>query len=83
MDKVVGFMAAALQAGAPMPGGLTMGALYGEQKFARPEMVHKWCYSLDHIQQVVRAAGFEQIRIAEARYHFPIRDMRVEAVKPC
>jgi predicted SAM-dependent methyltransferase len=59
---------------------MTFHGLYGDPSYKDPAMVHKWCYSYDEIKFVVSKAGFK-VRFAVPQFHFPARDMRVEARK--
>jgi SAM-dependent methyltransferase len=83
MDKVIGYMHSMIKCRQPFSPGMTWFALWGDPKYEDPLMVHKWGYTRDMLTKLVTDAGFANAEIMEPRYHFPIRDMRLEAVKPC
>lgn len=56
--------------------------IWGDPKYKRPEMGHKWGYSMIDLKGLLEKAGFVDVEIMDARYHFPQRDMRAEATKP-
>ena len=45
------------------------------------EDLHKWCWRMVDIRQILLDAGFGRVDILEPQFHFKRRDMRVEAVK--
>lgn len=59
----------------------TLFALYGDPQYGDPAMVHKWCYSREHLSDWVKAAGFKDVAVEQAQFHKPERDMRVVGVK--
>lgn len=82
MDSVFGHIMARLRKGmAPVP-GMAWLPLWGDPKYKRPEMVHKWGYFRVDMTKLLTDAGFSNIQHEQARYHFAIRDMRVTAIKP-
>lgn len=83
MNKVFGVIAHAVQKGNKIPQGFVWAALYGKQDFKRPEMCHKYAYSIETLSALVAQAGFTDVFSCEPRYHFKERDMRIEATKPC
>ena len=43
---------------------------------------HKWEYTPALAEKMVRDAGFAQVAISDGNSHsFPLRDMRIEAIK--
>ena len=63
---------------------LGLRGIFGEPK---PGMnnydFHRWGYSATNMQQVLSEAGFRHMRFSEGlRHGFPLRDTRVEALKP-
>ena len=56
--------------------------MWGDPAFKDPAMMHKWGYFPIDVENLLKDAGFVDITHEEARYHFPIRDMRVTARKP-
>jgi ubiquinone/menaquinone biosynthesis C-methylase UbiE len=82
MDKVFGYIVHRLNKGAAPSPMMSWLPLWGDPKYKDPAMSHKWGYFNEDMRRLLTAAGFEQLSNPEARYHFPIRDMRWEAVKP-
>jgi SAM-dependent methyltransferase len=61
---------------------LTMLGLYGNVlDDPSPYMLHKWCWTGPSLCLALEKAGFVDATVKEPQYHFPARDMRVEAVK--
>lgn len=57
---------------------MTMFALYGDPGTHKSEAdLHKWCWSKEAIKAALENAGFSNVRIEQAQYHVPSRDMRV------
>ena len=65
-----------------IPPNMTFWALYGDPRHKSPEMMHRWCYSDRQLAKIMARAGLVGIRPEPARFHHPIRDMRVVGVKP-
>jgi predicted SAM-dependent methyltransferase len=55
--------------------------LYGDQSNKDPNMVHKWCYTKSMLFKVLEKTGFRNMEEHEAKFHVPIRDIRVVAYK--
>lgn len=64
------------------PPNLTFWALYGDPRHKSPEMMHRWCYSALQLQKLMTAAGLVEVHQEPARFHHPVRDMRVVGFKP-
>lgn len=60
---------------------MTHYALFGDPNYQRPEMEHKWCYSMDELKRVLSEVGFNNIEFKTPAFHFEQRDMRVECTK--
>jgi predicted SAM-dependent methyltransferase len=60
---------------------LTLFGLFGDPRDPRPDMLHKWCYSMGEAVEMLTAAGFSDVRVQEPVFHIAKRDMRLEAVK--
>src|SRR5574343_287611 len=58
----------------------TLFALYGDPQYCDPAMVHKWCYSKEHLSALMRHE-FKEVTVEAAQFHKPERDMRVVGVK--
>ena len=80
MDKVIKAFTNPKYKGNP-PVNMTWWPLYGDPGYETPEMVHKWCYGINQLQALIKTVGFEDVQHKEAKYHIPIRDMRMEAIK--
>lgn len=81
MDKLLGYIAETARHGKPLSGRLIWGALWGDNKYRDPSMVHKYGYMQEQVIRLFRQAGFRDIQSAMPRYHFAHRDMRIEGVK--
>lgn len=60
----------------------TYWALYGDPRHQRPEMCHRWCYSVTALTKLMIQAGLVELRPEPPQFHFPVRDMRVVGIKP-
>ena len=58
----------------------TMFALYGDPQYGDPDMMHKWCYSKEHLSALM-AREFADVKVEPAQYHKPERDMRIVGTK--
>ncbi len=58
----------------------TLFALYGDPGYCDPHMTHKWCYSKEHLSDLMERE-FKDVRVEPAKYHFPERDMRIVGTK--
>jgi predicted SAM-dependent methyltransferase len=83
MDKVINYLHECVQQNIPISPSFSWFVFWGDPKHHDPLMVHKWGYTQQMIETELAAAGFVDIVFTEPRYHFPMRDMRVEAMKPC
>ena len=59
----------------------TMWGLYGSPAYKRSEMVHKWCWSVSEMTEMLTKLGFKDIKMRHAQTHKPERDFRAEAIK--
>lgn len=82
MNKVFGYICTTISKGEPLSPTFSWLPIWGDPRYGRPEMCHRWGYFKADMDVVLKGAGFENISHEEARYHFPIRDMRVTARKP-
>lgn len=64
------------------PPDMTYWALYGDPRHEAPEMMHRWCYGVMQMQKLMLRAGLVDVHQEPARFHHPIRDMRVCGYKP-
>jgi SAM-dependent methyltransferase len=60
----------------------TMWRLYGDPKYKDPNMVHKWCFSVQELIALLESVGLKDVSYSDAEYHHPKCDMRVSGVKP-
>ena len=58
----------------------TLFALYGDPQYGDPAMVHKWCYSKEHLSALMERL-FKTVTVEAAQFHKPERDMRLVGVK--
>lgn len=82
MDKVIGHIVRRMNKGLPPDPVFSWLPIWGDPKYKRPEMGHKWGYSLSDLKGLLEKTGFKDVSLGDARYHFPQRDMRAEATKP-
>jgi len=61
---------------------LTVLGIFGDPRDQKPGMLHAWAYTKAEISSVLEQCGFAEVKIMEAAFHVPARDMRIEAVKP-
>ncbi len=55
--------------------------IFGDPRYRRPEMLHKWCWSQDELKEELQNAGFSRVEFEEPKFHVPLRDMRATAYK--
>jgi len=65
-----------------IPPSMTYWALYGDPRHEEPGMMHRWCYSRQQMENLMAGAGLVGISHEPARFHHPVRDMRVVGFKP-
>lgn len=82
MDKVINHIFRAFSAGVSPSPVMSWLPIWGDPKYQRPEMLHRWGYFKGDMVKLLTDAGFEQVTDEEPRYHFKDRDMRFTAVKP-
>lgn len=58
----------------------TLFALYGDPMYGDPRMVHKWCYSKEHLSGLM-SNFLKDVRVEQAKFHKPERDMRIVGTK--
>lgn len=83
LDKVLQYVREAMEKGEPMLGSFSWFVFWGDPKYQSVPMCHKWGYTIASLEQALKTAGFERIVFERPRYHFPARDMRAIAYKPC
>ena len=83
LDKVLQYIREAVEKREPMVGSFSWYVFWGDPRYKSEPMCHKWGYTIGALQQALEGAGFERVTFERPRYHFPARDMRATAYKPC
>ena len=60
---------------------MTLWGLYGDPSYQSVIMTHNWAYTFNMLRSVVEEAGFTGAVQKPPRWHYPQRDMRLEASK--
>lgn len=81
MNKVFQYIAAYVQYGEEVFAGMFWNSLWGDQKYKDPLMCHKYGWTVEGLSKQLLAAGFSCVTSTPPRYHFAVRDMRLEAIK--
>ena len=81
MDKIFYYIHRAMTQRQPMEEFMSWFPIWGDPKYQDPKMCHKWGYTKNMLQELLDSVGFEAITLQPPRYHFPMRDMRAEAIK--
>jgi SAM-dependent methyltransferase len=80
-DKIFDYIAECRVQNQPMEMFMTWLPLFGDPKHMDEAMCHKWGYTASMAVNLLDAAGMREIKVLPAKYHFPFRDMRIEAIK--
>lgn len=80
LDKIVFIFKTAQELGKEVPDRLTLWGLYGDPGYQRPEMCHRWCYSVAELSEIMGSVGLD-VEAKEPETHVRIRDMRLEGTK--
>ncbi len=80
MDKIVKLISDAYRIDGTVP-RLLWDALWGEQKDKLVPMCHKYGYTEKMMMNLMGDAGFNDVISTRPRYHFEVRDMRIEGIK--
>lgn len=83
MDKVITHLYQCVKEQKRISPTMSWFVFWGDPKYRHEAMSHKWGYTVAMLHEALSEAGFVDIEFSEPRYHFPFRDMRVEAIKPC
>lgn len=59
----------------------TMHRLYGDPRYKNEVMVHKWCFPVGELVELLSDCGFKNVAYSEPEWHRPDCDMRVTGVK--
>jgi len=57
-------------------------SFYGDSRYENSKMNHRWGYTPETLSSLLRRAGLYKIKQSRPKWHFPDRDMRLEAIKP-
>lgn len=60
---------------------MTLWGLYGNPSYREEAQVHKWCFCVDEIVQLIQHAGCEQVRVGTPEFHDWERDARYTGIK--
>ena len=80
-DKVVGLINHYANSGKPLNHQMTYWALFGDPGYEAPEMVHKWCFTINELRHLMHKVGLYDVEVQEPQYHVKQRDMRVVGTK--
>jgi len=80
LRKACILMLASLDGVQELPESLTHWAFWGDLR-GGPLMRHLWGYSPETLAAVMGRCGLSDIRRETARYHLPVRDMRLVGIK--
>lgn len=81
LDKVFAYITRCVRDGTPMSPTFSWFPLWGDPKYGSVEMTHKWGYTFKMLKEELVKAGFRDVKYMKPFYHFPDRDMRLEASK--
>ena len=56
--------------------------LYGDPRFKDEKMLHRWCYGVEELGDLLYEMGFEDVKLEKPQTHIEARDMRMTAIKP-
>lgn len=79
LDKMIHVLAWHMEHQVEIPHRIFLG-LYGDPKDRRPEMMHRWGYSVSELESLMEDAGFA-VTVHEPQTHIKARDMRLEGIK--
>lgn len=82
MEAVLNHIFLRMKKGESPSPGFSWLPIWGDPSYKDPAMSHKWGYFKNDMNLILTKAGFVDVNLEEARYHFPTRDMRATARKP-
>lgn len=82
LDKIVATYAHHLIDGTQPDNRMTIWGLYGDPGYKNEEMMHKWCWGIQELGDVLQEIGLEDLKFEKPQTHQPRRDMRMTARKP-
>jgi predicted SAM-dependent methyltransferase len=56
--------------------------LWGDPRFGDEKMLHRWCFGVEELGDILHRIGFENVQLETPQTHIKERDMRMTAVKP-
>jgi hypothetical protein len=80
LDKVLALFDHFIKQKQPVPVNLTLWGLYGDPKYRSDKMVHRWCYSVAELTDMLESLGCA-VTEEKPQTHQPVRDMRLVARK--
>ena len=83
LDKIIATYAHHLIDGTPPDDRMTIWGLFGDPGYKTEEMMHKWCWRVQELGDLLHDIGLEDVRSEKPQTHQPRRDMRLIARKPC
>jgi len=81
MTKVLTYIAKCLSMNTPVSSHMSSLVFWGDPKHKDPKWCHKWGWTQSELTNRLLKVGFRSVESQEARYHFPVRDMRLVATK--
>ena len=80
-DKIMRHFAHQMLDGKPVGDEWKRG-LYGDTRYRDEKMLHRWCYGVQELGDLLYEMGFEDVKLEKAQTHMEARDMRMTAIKP-
>lgn len=81
MDKIFQYVANCMRAKEPLMNFMSVHAIWGDPKYKDPLMCHKVGFFQSQLRDILQECGMQNVKVCNARYHFPPRDMRFECEK--
>lgn len=82
LDKILALFDYYAQNQKPIDPRLTMWGLFGDPGYKNDAMVHRWCYSVAELTNLLQEAGMTGIIEETPKTHQPVRDMRIVSWRP-
>jgi hypothetical protein len=77
MDKVLNYIRRCIEEAVPINPAFSWWAFWGSPEHHSVPMCHKWGYTFESVETLLRQAGYLNLEFASPRYHYPQRDMRI------
>lgn len=81
-DKICAYIAHSMIDRRPLDHRMSLWGLYGDPKYRAQEMMHKWCYSWNELEQLLDDLGLIEITREKPQTHQVHRDMRMTGRRP-